>query len=315
MESFSLKNTLRLSRLFILIVIFGLFLLPKVSYGWDPFGGMVIMIIDCDCSNNEMIIHTQVAGPNPIMYEEGKSKLYEFKKIQVAEWLLGNVVEPVKCVKKIGGYCINLGSYPLIKIVGTSGGTDTGEPDSGNNSGTNTGVKPPVVANPPLGAGKPVDNTNDPTCAEGNVTPASQGKTEAQVRSELESKGVHIENGLSPTLSPVSKLPNNAIAGVEDLARDCGSNCNIVISSGARQAGNSTAPGNHGTGKPVFDLQKNPGLNNYITSNSTNQYTTSAGTYYQMPNGDSYLDENSANTGGTGPHWHVKINDNHMVDC
>ncbi len=298
-------------------VVFSVFFLQQVeaTAGQTPFGGFSILVINCDISRNHWIIQTPVAGPTNIIYQDGISQLYEYGNIKKAgNWLLGNVSVKVPCWKEIGGDPVHLGDFPVITIVGTSDPSkvarsgQTGADDSGDEDGPE-----PRPDDEETTSNESSDNTR-PT-GPGSETPAENGRSEAEVRAELEANGVEVAPGLSPTLSPVSKLPNNAIAGVEDLKEDCGPNCDVMITSGARQPGNPTAPGEHGTGKPVFDLNKDPGpggLDEYIVNNASSNYADRAGTHYVMPNGDEYLDENYGVTGGTGAHWHVRINADHM---
>ena len=310
---------------FLIIAIFGFS--PRqteATIGQTPFGGFSILVINCNCSHNYLIYHLPAAGPSPIIYQPGVSMLYDFRKIKDAGvWLLGNVSVKVPCIKRIGDDCIHLGDFPMITIVGTS--------DPAHQSHSNL-PSTPAADGPTSGANRQSDsrpgyqddsnnsndnnnnnNNNQRPTGPGSETPAEGGKTEAETRADLEANGVSVAPDLSPTLSPVSKLPNNAIAGVEDLAEDCGPDCNVMITSGARQEGNPVAPGAHGTGKPVFDLNKDPGLDNYIESNASQRYSDNTGTHYIMPNGDDYLDENYRNTGGTGSHWHVRINADHTT--
>ena len=287
----------------LVIVIFGFF--PRqteATAGETPFGGFSILVIKCLFSNNYLIFHLPAAGPSPIIYQPGVSRLYEFSKIKdPGNWLLGNVSTNIPC----SGF----GSFPLITIVGTSDPakqahsslSNTTSSGTSGGSDTSSGYQEnPTTPNPSRSTGP------------GGETPAENGESEAETRADLRANGVQIAPDLSPTLSPVSKLPNNAIAGAEDLAQDCGPSCNVMVTSGARQVGNPIAPGEHGTGQPVFDLNKDPGLDNYISNNASQNWTDSSGTHYVMPNGDEYLDENYGNTGGTGAHWHVRINADHM---
>jgi len=307
----SLLKIIFLSLLTLVTVVFAFFPGQTLATaGETPFGGFSILVIDCSCSNNYLIVHLPVAGPSPIIYQPGVSTLYEFKKIKDSGvWLLGNVSIPVPCIKRMGGHCIWLGDYPLITIVGTSDPNKRAQSSlsnstSGGTSGgsdTSSGYQEnPTTPNPSRPTGP------------GGETPAENGQSEAATRADLRAHGVQVAPDLSPTLSPVSQLPNNAIAGAEDLAQDCGPSCNVMVTSAARQAGNPVGLGEHGTGQPVFDLNKDPGLDNYISSNASSNWTDSSGTHYVMPNGDEYLDENYGNTGGTGAHWHVRINANHM---
>lgn len=315
---FIAKTTIFLT---ILSFSFGIFSQQaRATAGETPFGGFSVVVINCDVSQNYWIIHTAVAGPANIIFQEGISKLYPYSKVKESgNWLLGNVSTPVPCVKMIGPHPVTLGTFPLITIVGTSDPSKTAQSgrsgttgDNSNNNGTSGGSDTSPGYREPgnTGGGDPTRPTGP-----GGQTPAEQGKTEQEVRDDLKAHGVEVAPDLSPTLSPVSKLPNNAIAGVEDLKQDCGPNCDVMITSGARQPGNPVAPGEHGTGKPVLDLNKDPGqggLDEYVVDNSSSNYTDRAGTHYIMPNGDEYLDENYGNTGGTGSHWHVRYNANHM---
>ncbi len=308
----------------IIVASISMFFLQQAgaTAGETPFGGFSVVVIHCDVSQNYWIIHTAVAGPASIIYQEGVSKLYPYSKVkEPGNWLLGNVSTKVPCVKMIGPHPVHLGDFPLITIVGTSDpskiaqstrtgdNSDDGSSGTSGESDTDSGYSEPTNTNGTNGT-----NTTRPT-GPGGETPAEQGKTEQEVRDDLNAHGVEVAPDLSPTLSPVSKLPNNAIAGVEDLKEDCGPNCDVMITSGARQEGNPVAPGEHGTGKPVLDLNKDPGpggLDEYIVNNSSSSYADSSGTHYTMPNGDEYLDENYGNTGGTGAHWHVRYNADHM---
>lgn len=297
---------------FIFLAIIALFLAfywfrAEATVGERPFGGFSILVIHCDVSRNYLIAHLPAAGPSPIIFQDPGSILYPYSKIKESgNWILGNVSFSVPCVKEIAGTPVSLGSYPVITIVGTS------DPSHIARSGRVTDDETEDRDAEPDEEEPVTDEEPEPvlpgSCGE---TPSENGQTENEVRDRLRSSGVAIAPGLSPTLSPVGKLPNNAIYGAEDLARSCGSGCNVMITSGARQAGNPTAPGSHGTGKPVFDLNKDPGLDSYIVNNSSSNYTDNLGTHYIMPNGDEYLDENYGATGGTGEHWHVRINANH----
>ncbi len=295
----------------LIIALFCLFPLrgALATAGQTPFGGFSLFVIICTASGgNLLIINTAVAGPPKVIFNKLTSRLYPYSNIELpGNWLLGNVQGEQECAIQVGPYRVSLGMHPVITIVGTSDAThlaQSGNSSSQNNNGTQGSEYQETSANttqPPVKPSGP-----------GSETPADGGQTEAQTRAGLEANGVHIAPGLSPTLSPVGKLPNNAIAGAEDLSQDCGPGCNVEITSGARQPGNPTPPGEHGTGKPVFDLNKDPGVDAYVTSNSASHYTNSSGTHYVMPNGDEYLDENYGNTGGSGPHWHVRINADHM---
>jgi len=95
---------------------------PKLiiaTQGETPFGGFTTYVYPCTCSGNFMIFHTQVAGPSPVMYQPGVSKVYPFSKItDTGVWLLGNLSTNVDC--RSGHHCHTIGTYPMITIVGTS---------------------------------------------------------------------------------------------------------------------------------------------------------------------------------------------------
>jgi hypothetical protein len=318
-----MKLLTQITVLLLIVSSFSLFPLreARATAGQTPFGGFSLVVIVCTASGGNLLIyHTATAGPADVIFNYASSQLYPYGNIRLSgNWLLGNLMGEQECAIWVGPYRVSLGTHPLISIVGTSDpskvalsnsrsddSTDDGTDDSNPPPPTDDGEQPPPADQPP--PQRPV--------GEGGETPAENGQTEAETRADLAANGVQVDPNLSPTLSPVGQLPNNAIAGVEDLKQDCGPNCDVMITSGARQPGNPTAPGEHGTGKPVFDLNKDPGaggLDEHIQNTSTSNYTNSSGTHYVMPNGDEYLDENYGATGGTGAHWHVRINADHMT--
>ncbi|MFA6476352.1 MAG: hypothetical protein WCV68_02940 [Candidatus Paceibacterota bacterium] len=285
----------------------------QATAGQTPFGGFSLFVVVCTASGgNLLVIHSAVAGPPDVIFNYASSRLYPYGNIRNSgNWLLGNLSGEQECAIWVGPYRVSLGTHPLISLVGTSDPGHVARSGSSGEGDEGDEPAPPDDQELPPEEEVPPPTTPAGACGE---TPAENGQTEDETRSDLAASGVQVDPALSKTLSPVGKLPNNAISGMKDLKQDCGPNCKVLVTSGARQPGNPTPPGAHGTGKPVFDLNKDKGaggLDEYIKNNSSRNYYDNLGTHYVMPNGDEYLDENYGATGGTGAHWHVRINANH----
>jgi hypothetical protein len=93
----------------------------------------------------------------------------------------------------------------------------------------------------------------------------------------------------------LNDLPANAIAGIEQLQKNC--NCNLLITGGT-EGGHLS----HGPGQPNLDLSPSSALGQYIIGKSSASTQTSLGQQYTVDvNGvkATFLEESNP------PHWHV----------
>ncbi len=291
------------SSFFIKILLFSVFLcfgMPKISYGWEPFGGMIVNVTKCECSNNEMVFHTQAAGPSPVMYQPGVSKLYEFKKIEVGEWFLGNVSIDVPCIKQMGPICVSVGSYPLIIMTGTSG--SQGDSSSGANPVGSTPTPTPTT--PPTPPGTTPGNTPTGGGVNNNAnenTPAN----ETQNRQTLSQNGIGVYSSgncsdcANPSCTCVGGLSDSSMNGVTNLRQQSGSP--VTVTGGTEGGHHRGCSGN------CVDINHDPSLDNYIQTNAQSTTNTQYGTRYNMADGTTYLFENAGATPmTTGSHIHAE---------
>ena len=89
------------------------------SFG-TPFGGMSTAVFYCNCSFNFRIMVSPPVG-GTFMYQPGATILYQYGQIyRTGVWLLGLHSGSASCLIYVVKGCSNIGTHPLMYMVGTS---------------------------------------------------------------------------------------------------------------------------------------------------------------------------------------------------
>lgn len=159
--SFSFGN--KITQLFFILCIF---VLPSAVFAQNnPFGGMVVMAnqFECDCS-----LHTKVYInpaktdlPKEMLYMPPVTITYPFGQVLPGRYVLGTWKTYAVCMKWVGIFCVPRGVYPLMYMVGTSGGSTGGTP---------TPTPSPTPTTPPAETEPTTPTTpSSPNCSEDNI--------------------------------------------------------------------------------------------------------------------------------------------------
>jgi 3D (Asp-Asp-Asp) domain-containing protein len=109
---------------------------PQGGYGTNnPFGGLITQVnkSECDCGPYEKVSMNPAKSdlPHDLLY--GPSTItYDYKQVAVNQQALGTWETYDTCWQIDGYYCVDHGSFPVMYMVGTSGGSGSGTPPSGS---------------------------------------------------------------------------------------------------------------------------------------------------------------------------------------
>mgnify|MGYP001612446826 FL=1 len=84
-----------------------------------------------------------------MLYQPPTSVTYEFGQVQSGRYVLGTWETYAVCMKRVAYYCVSRGSFPLIAMVGTSGGSTGSTPSSGNGDNPPPPPPPRTTTTPP----------------------------------------------------------------------------------------------------------------------------------------------------------------------
>lgn len=286
---------------FVLIFFGGILLFPPIfAEATTPFGGKIIQVKYCNCSNNWLIRYRKTSGfmPDSLSFRLGVSTLYPYDQIYLTGMeILGITISPDLCVR--GHHCHNVTPTSLIKMVGTSGpGHLAGSGSSAFSGSSSTGS----VNNNISGSGYGGTDNNSQLNTTAN---------EANNRQQLGQNGINVTSSggcqdcSNRTCTCVGGMTQPAMTDAENLKQQCPS-CQVDVTG-------STEYGHHdGCGGNCFDLQRGSGsgyenldseIESYdrVPNGSAAGYNCSDSSPCYRQGDTIYYQENNA-------HWHVQTN-------